>query len=198
MIIFAPDETPYSAGAFLFDVYFPQGYPRTPPKVRNGADAHQIVLTSSQLSLCTTGGGKVRFNPNLYQCGKVCLSLLGTWPGKPEEMWNATTSTFLQVIVSIQALIFVPDPYFNEPGYEFSYNTNEGKTCSRRYNQNIREHTVQYAMIEQLKHPPVGFEVRVVVLLNCWHLSAAAAGCHSSSFLLPKGLHKGTGPRMGN
>ena len=30
-----------------------------------------------QVNLQTTGGGSVRFNPNLYNCGKVCLSLLG-------------------------------------------------------------------------------------------------------------------------
>ena len=62
--------------------------------------------------------GSVRFNPNLYNCGKVCLSLLGTWQGQKEEMWCEKTSTFLQVMVSIQSLILVPDPYFNEPGYE--------------------------------------------------------------------------------
>ena len=26
-------------------------------------------------------GNAVRFNPNLYAEGKVCLSILGTWPG---------------------------------------------------------------------------------------------------------------------
>jgi hypothetical protein len=30
-----------------------------------------------QCTLLTTGHGTVRFNPNLYNCGKVCLSLLG-------------------------------------------------------------------------------------------------------------------------
>ena len=40
-------------------------YPEVPPKVQ----------------LITTGMGAVRFNPNLYNCGKVCLSLLGTWQG---------------------------------------------------------------------------------------------------------------------
>ena len=30
----------------------------------------------------TTGGGTAVFNPNLYSCGKVCLSLLGTWEGQ--------------------------------------------------------------------------------------------------------------------
>jgi baculoviral IAP repeat-containing protein 6 len=44
-----------------------------------------------------TGGGAVRFNPNLYNCGKVCLSLLGTWTGKEGEGWNAEVSTALQV-----------------------------------------------------------------------------------------------------
>ena len=45
------------------------------------------------------------------QCGKVCLSLLGTWAGPG---WNPAKSTLLQVLVSIQSLILVPDPYFNE------------------------------------------------------------------------------------
>lgn len=39
----------------------------------------------------TTGHGKVRFNPNLYNCGKVCLSLLGTWG----DNWVANKSTLL-------------------------------------------------------------------------------------------------------
>jgi ubiquitin-protein ligase len=99
-MISGPVDTPYSNGLFLFDAYFPESYPNMAPKI----------------NLNTTGKGSVRFNPNLYNCGKVCLSLLGTWPGRPEESWNAS-STFLQVMVSIQGLILVEDPYFNEPGY---------------------------------------------------------------------------------
>lgn len=37
---------------------------------------------------------KVRFNPNLYNCGKVCLSLLGTWAG---PSWDPAASTLMQV-----------------------------------------------------------------------------------------------------
>ena len=74
-------------------------YPSKPPAVQ----------------LMTTGAGSVRFNPNLYDTGKVCLSLLGTWSGPG---WDPKVSTLLQVLVSIQSLILVPDPYFNEPGYE--------------------------------------------------------------------------------
>ena len=53
-----------------------------------------------------------------HKDGKVCLSLLGTWSGAKGEMWEPAHSTMLQVIVSIQSLILVPQPYFNEPGYE--------------------------------------------------------------------------------
>lgn len=64
-LIMGANGTPYGHGAFLFDIYFDDTYPNSPPKV----------------NLTTTGHGKVRFNPNLYACGKVCLSLLGTWRG---------------------------------------------------------------------------------------------------------------------
>lgn len=56
-------DCPYCGGCFIFDVFIPVTYPAVPPKVQ----------------LVTTGYGTVRFNPNLYNCGKVCLSLLGTW-----------------------------------------------------------------------------------------------------------------------
>ena len=67
-------------------------------------------------------------------CGKVCLSLLGTWEGQQGEQWNETTSTVLQVLVSIQSLILVPEPYFNEPGYEQEIGTDAGRRHSVDYN----------------------------------------------------------------
>ena len=42
-----------------------------------------------------------RLNPNLYENGKVCVSLLGTWSGKGSEKWT-TNSNMLQLLVSIQ------------------------------------------------------------------------------------------------
>jgi baculoviral IAP repeat-containing protein 6 len=115
-MIAGPEDTPYAGGLFEFDCFMPIDYPHKPPLIH----------------LRTTGRGAVRFNPNLYNCGKVCLSLLGTWPGayvfiifysipciiidaatRPEEQWSPK-STLLQVIVSIQSMIFVDVPYFNE------------------------------------------------------------------------------------
>lgn len=63
---------------------------------------------------------------------QVCLSLLGTWSGPG---WDAKTSTLLQVFLSIQSLILVDEPYFNEPGYE-------GRPQARKecheYNQSLQ------------------------------------------------------------
>lgn len=101
-LVMGAKGTPYAHGAFLFDIFVDDNYPNGPPK----------------MNLATTGGGKVRFNPNLYSCGKVCLSLLGTWRGNASENWDPKLSTLLQVLVSTQAIIMSEEVYFNEPGFE--------------------------------------------------------------------------------
>ena len=81
--------------AFVFDIFFPDKYPHVPPLIK----------------LTTTGAGTVRFNPNLYNDGKVCLSLLGTWHGgDASEKWDPARSTLYQVLVSIQSIIMVCQP----------------------------------------------------------------------------------------
>ena len=141
-IISGPKDTPYENGLFEFHAYFPIDYPNCAPEV--------IIYT--------TDNGKVRFNPNLYANGKVCLSLLGTWSGQESEKWNPKTSTFLQVMISIQSLILVEQPYFNEPGWEREMNTPKGKTNSDNYNKELHPHTIQLGMINMIKNPPPGFE----------------------------------------
>jgi len=116
------------------------------------------VCVQPNINLMTTGGGSVRFNPNLYNCGKVCLSLLGTWHGAKGEGWDPSASSALQVLVSIQSLIFVAEPVFNEPGYERQMGTPAGDEMSRSYNAPIREATIRYAMLEPLRKPLPEFE----------------------------------------
>ncbi|XP_025829165.1 baculoviral IAP repeat-containing protein 6 [Agrilus planipennis] len=137
VLITGPADTPYANGCLELDVYFPPDYPLAP----------------MMINLETTGHHTVRFNPNLYNDGKVCLSVLNTWHGRPEEKWNPQTSSFLQVLVSIQSLILVPEPYFNEPGYERSRGTPAGTQSSREYNQNVYQATVRWAMLEQIVNP---------------------------------------------
>ncbi|KAJ9133803.1 Ubiquitin-conjugating enzyme [Pleurostoma richardsiae] len=128
VLIVGPAKTPYENGLFEFDLFCPALYPQEPP----------------QMLFRTTGGGKVRFNPNLYEDGKVCLSILNTWQGQP---WDASQSTLLQVLVSIQSMIFCDEPWYNEPGREFSPN----KSASESYNRSVQDWTMQHAMLPWLR-----------------------------------------------
>lgn len=82
-MIKGPAKTPYEDGLFFFDFQLSSNYPKAPPV------CHYVSYCSDRL------------NPNLYEDGKVCVSLLGTWSGKGTEVWTLN-STLLQVIVSIQ------------------------------------------------------------------------------------------------
>ena len=77
-LIIGSKGTPYSNGCFVFDLIFNSDYPLTPPNVY----------------LATTGNGDIRFNPNLYDSGYVCLSLIGTWSGDKTERWTATCNIY--------------------------------------------------------------------------------------------------------
>lgn len=100
-MILGPPNTPYCLGMFHFDMKFPRDYPNSAPKV----------------TITTTGGGQVRFNPNLYATGKVCLSILGTWRAEHSgEQWSAVQSV-QSILLSIQSLMH-DTPYHNEPNYE--------------------------------------------------------------------------------
>lgn len=133
VLITGPEDTPYSNGCYVFDVWL-DNYPAQPPKVK----------------YLTTGGGKYRFNPNLYNDGKVCLSLLGTWSGPG---WSSGESTLLQVLVSIQSLILVSEPYFNEPGFQSSQGTPQGTKESDKYNKNIRKFSLEVCILPFLSYP---------------------------------------------
>lgn len=63
-----------------------------------------------------------------------------------------------QVLVSVQSLILVAEPYFNEPGYERSRGTPSGTQSSREYDGNIRQASVKWAMLEQMRNPSPCFK----------------------------------------
>ncbi|KAI4962806.1 hypothetical protein ZWY2020_025309 [Hordeum vulgare] len=125
--IVGPAGTPYHDGLFFFDVCFPPEYPRCPPKVH---------FHSSGL----------RLNPNLYESGKVCLSLLNTWLGSGSEKWGKSNSTMLQVLVSIQGL---PIIFSSKEKHSLGYNqTTFVLTCKM--------------MMYLLQKPPKHFETLIV------------------------------------
>lgn len=124
-LIIGPKNTPYYGGFFFFKIDFPDNYPKNSPKVK--------FLTTD---------GRVRFNPNLYACGKVCLSILGTWSG---PAWTEVM-TMSSVLLSIQSLL-CPQPIRNEPGWEMVKETDERSIC---YNIYLMYQTYSLAILNVL------------------------------------------------
>lgn len=103
--------------------------------------------------------GGLRLNPNLYNSGKVCLSLLNTWSGDKNEKWIPGTSTMLQVLVSIQGLILNTKPYFNEPGHAPTSGSVAGEKRSLQYNESTFILSLQTMMYSMKRPPRVNFVI---------------------------------------
>jgi len=129
-MILGPPETPYCLGLFHFDLKFPKEYPNSAPRV---------LIT-------TTSGGQVRFNPNLYATGKVCLSILGTWRAEHSgEQWSAVQNV-MSILLSIQSLMH-DAPYHNEPSFE----QDDGSGDVQRYNDKILHETLRVGVCEVME-----------------------------------------------
>ena len=121
-LIIGNSNTPYNYGNFLFEFNFPQDYPFNPPKIKY-----------------LTNDGKMRFNPNLYSDGKVCLSILNTWKG---EGW--TSSQTIYSILIILSSILNETPLLNEPGIHSNNNN------IIPYNLLINYKTIEFSIIKQI------------------------------------------------
>ena len=95
-LVIGPSDTPFE-GAFLYFSIVPDNYPHSPPTVQ----------------FLTPYSGECRMHPNLYQTGKVCLSILGTW-GKMD--WSPLL-TFEKILLTIQGLLD-DNPITHEPSFE--------------------------------------------------------------------------------
>ena len=60
-----------------------------------------------------TNGNNIRFNPNLYTCGKVCISLLNTWRG---DQWTSCQS--ISTVLLTLCTLLCNQPLLNEPGVD--------------------------------------------------------------------------------
>ena len=125
-LIIGPENTPYAFGFFLFEIKFPKNYPYSPPEVK--------MLTTNH---------RIRFNPNLYEDGKVCLSILGTWPG---PKWEPIMNLKL-VLLSIRSLMG-ETPINNEPGYDRIKPTSKQ---SINYNNFIIYNKYKIAIIDMVR-----------------------------------------------
>lgn len=121
--IIGPQDTPYENGFYQFDFKYHENHPFEAPKVQ--------YLTTD---------GRVRFNPNLYANGKVCLSILGTWSG---PSWEPTMS--LRVVCEYLRSILNEKPIHNEPGFESC----NGKDCDN-YTLYVSSENYGYSIINNL------------------------------------------------
>ena len=102
VVVFGSEDTPYAAGAFEYHVWCPPSYPQVAPNVW----------------LITTGTGRIRFNPNLYEDGLVCSSLLNQGSGWGHVTWRSGESNLLEVFKSIMWVHMTQDVYYAEPDQE--------------------------------------------------------------------------------
>lgn len=105
-MIVGPSDTPYFGGYYFFQFTYPSDYPHSPPSVK----------------YCTNANG-IRFNPNLYTCGKVCVSLLNTWRG---DQWTSCQS--ISTVLLTLCTLLCSDPLLNEPGVSKSHTDMENYT----------------------------------------------------------------------
>lgn len=131
VLIIGPSDSPYENGFFFFTLTITDKFPFEPPKVKfESLDKN------------------VRFHPNLYTEGKVCLSILGTWSGPG---W-APCMSIKSVLLSIQS-IMTANAIRNEPGY-----VNISKKQALPFDKLVEYNKFKYGVIKMLKQTPNGFE----------------------------------------
>ncbi|KAF2354899.1 Ubiquitin-conjugating enzyme E2 [Trinorchestia longiramus] len=128
-MIVGESETPYAGGFFHFMFRFGPQYPFEPPRV--------CCMTSYRF------GCSVRFHPNLYVNGYVCLSLLGTWDG---PRWSAANN-LSSVLLSIQSIL-TSNALCHEPGMEKF----RGKNDSKDFDVYARHETLRVAVLQTVKY----------------------------------------------
>jgi len=121
-LIIGPEDTIYNYGYYFFKFNFKKDYPYKPPVVEYLTNEHGI-----------------RFHPNLYRNGKVCLSLLNTWNG---EQW--TSCQTIRTILLNLVTLFHNKPLLNEPGITEKYK------YFNQYNEIIKYSNYNTAIISVL------------------------------------------------
>jgi ubiquitin-conjugating enzyme E2 Z len=119
-LIVGQGDTPYGYGYYFFEFIYPYNYPFSPPEV------HYL-----------TNDGTMRFNPNLYTNGKVCLSILNTWAG---ESWTAC-QTIYSLLLTLSSILCV-NPLLNEPGIKEEHEDVD------KYNYLVTYKNIEFSIIK--------------------------------------------------
>lgn len=140
-MIIGPEKTPYHGGFYLFDITFPKEYPNLPPKF-----------------VYHTNYRDIRFNPNLYTNGNVCLSLLNTWSGTTQDEGWTPSNNIMSVLISIQGMVLNEFPLINEPGHDHVGDDH------RDYNKVLIHENFYTAVCRMMEFTPKGFETYTPIM----------------------------------
>lgn len=108
VVIAGPQDSAYDGGVYKLELFLPEEYPMTPPKVR--------FLTKI-------------YHPNVDRLGRICLDIL---KDKCSPALQIRT-----VLISIQALMSAPnpdDPLNNEAAERWKRNEKEALDMARSWN----------------------------------------------------------------
>ncbi|KAF5189350.1 Ubiquitin conjugating enzyme protein [Thalictrum thalictroides] len=155
-VIVGPKNTPYCYNLFFFDICFPRDYPNNPPKIA-----------------CLSNGSNT--NPNLYDSGKVCLSLLDTLGGKLADLLCGKETNVLKTLVNLRTKVLNAESDFSDHNGVFKL------SCK--------------TMLDTLRRPPKHFEDFVKghfrfnahsILLTCYKYMNGGAAIGEMVVLLYK------------
>lgn len=137
VLIVGPKDTPYDGGFYVVKMMFGEQYPHAPPKCE-------------YKPLCS-----IRQSPNLYEDGKVCLSVIGTWG----ESTYKSTMGFHQIIMSIVGSVMKENALDCEPPYDYSRSTADKLNNCRNYDDIVKYANFRYNVYEMYDTPPVPAEI---------------------------------------
>lgn len=120
-MIIGNSDSPYNYGYYFFKFIFSNDYPFVPPIVK--------FISNSN----------VRFHPNLYVNGKICLSVLNTWKG---EGWTSCQSIYS--ILLILSSILTNNSLTYEPGINISHPDVE------KYNMLIKCKNIEHSIFHNI------------------------------------------------
>ena len=126
VMIIGQKDTPYHHGFYFFTMTYSQNHP---------FEAIKVIYEMNKIH-------SVRMNPNLYVCGKVCLSLINTWYG---EGWLPTVTIDKVMLAICSDIINKKHPLYNEPG-QYSI------TQAKEYNLSIFHQNFHISIYHVLKN----------------------------------------------